>query len=38
VSFLALAFIGLAALRHAMGDRTHGIESTAAAEDALLEA
>jgi MFS family permease len=38
VSFLALGFIGLAGLRHALGDRTHGIESTAAAEDALLEA
>ena len=38
VSLLALGFIGLAGLRHALGDRTHGIESTAAAEDALLEA
>jgi predicted MFS family arabinose efflux permease len=38
VSFLALGFIGLAGLRHVLGDRSHGIESTAAAEDALLEA
>jgi predicted MFS family arabinose efflux permease len=38
VSFLALGFIGLAGVRHALGDRTRGIESTAAAEDALLEA
>ena len=35
VSFLALGFIALAGLRHALGHQ--GVDSKAAAEDALLE-
>jgi predicted MFS family arabinose efflux permease len=38
VSMLALGFIGLAGLRHALGHRSSGVESDAAAEDAVLEA